>query len=383
MFRIPRITFWRIIIAVIMILGIYYTVIRYTEGLGAVTNLSDQYPWGLWVGFDVITGVGLAAGGFLIALTVYIFKINDYKPILRPALLTGFLGYSLVAVGLLYDLGKWYDIWHAIIFWNPHSVMFEVAWCVMLYLTVLALEFSTVVFEGLKWKRLSRLIHVLIIPLAIFGVILSTLHQSSLGSLFLIVPSKLYALWYSPLLPLFFFISAVSVGFAMVTFESFLSRRFLGKGLELSLLNGLARINVLVIIVYLTIKVLDLANRGVLGDVLSTRFESIMFDIETMVQVIIPLLLLLIPAVRTSAKGLFISSLFIIVGFVMNRLNVAITGIEASSGAHYFPAFGEIAISVFIVTMGFLAFAFFAKHFPVFVEVHRKDEEPVEIVQDI
>ncbi len=383
MVRIPKITFWRIIIAVIMVLGIYYTVIRYTQGLGAVTNLSDQYPWGLWVAFDVITGVGLAAGGFLIALTVYIFRIDNYKPILRPAILTGFLGYTLVAVGLLYDLGKWFDIWHAIIFWNPRSVMFEVAWCVMLYLTVLALEFSTVVFEGLKWKRLNQLIHMLIIPLAIFGVILSTLHQSSLGSLFLIVPAKLYTLWYSPLLPLFFFISAVSVGFAMVTFESFLSRRFLGKGIELNLLNGLARVNVLVMIFYLTIKIWDLAGRGVLGDVLSTRFESIMFDIETLVQVIIPLVLLLIPAVRTSTKGLFVSSLFVIVGFIMNRLDVAITGIEASSGAHYFPAFGEIAISIFIVTIGFLAFAFLAKHFPVFIEPKENEEEPVEIVHDI
>lgn len=383
MFRFPKITFWRIVIAVITVLGIYYTIIRYTQGLGAVTNLSDKYPWGLWVAFDVITGVGLAAGGFIIALTVYIFHIDHYKPILRPAILTGFLGYTLVAVGLLYDLGKWYDVWHPIVFWNPHSVMFEVAWCVMLYLTVLALEFSTVVFERLNMDRLNRLIHVMIIPLSILGVILSTLHQSSLGSLFLIVPAKLYTLWYSPFLPLFFFISAVSVGLAMVTMESFLSRRFLGKGIELDLLNGLARVNVLVMILYLTIKILDLLDRGVLGDVLPSRFENIMFDIETLVQVIIPLLLLLIPAVRTSARGLFISSMFVIVGFIMNRLDVAITGIEASSGAHYFPAFGEIMISLFLVTGGFMAFAFFAKYFNVFVHEEEKEEEPVEIVQDV
>ncbi len=381
--RMPKITLWRIIIAVIAALGLYYTALRYTRGLGAVTNLSDKFPWGLWVGFDVITGVGLAAGAFIIALTVYIFRIDTYRPILRPAILTGFLGYSLVAVGLLYDLGKWYDVWHPIVFWNPHSVMFEVAWCVMLYLTVLALEFSSVVFERLRLNLLKKLIHMLIIPLSILGVILSTLHQSSLGSLFLIVPSKLYALWYSPYLPLFFFVSAVSVGFAMVTMESFLSRRFLGKGIELNLLNGLARVNVLVMAFYLTIKLIDLANRGVLGAVLSTRFESIMFDIETMVQVVVPLLLLLIPAVRTSARGLFVTSLFIVIGFIMNRLDITITGVEASSGTSYFPAFGEIAISVFLVTMGFLAFAFAAKYLNVFVHVQKKDEPPVAIIHDV
>ncbi len=381
--KLPKVTFWRIVIAAITILGLYYTVLRYTKGLGAVTNLSNKYPWGLWVGFDVVTGVGLAAGAFIIALTVYIFRIDEYKPILRPAILTGFLGYSLVAVGLLYDLGKWFDVWHPIVFWNPHSVMFEVAWCVMLYLSVLGLEFSTVVFERLKWHRLNHLIHILIIPLSILGVILSTLHQSSLGSLFLIVPTKLYALWYSPYLPLFFFISAVSVGLAMVTMESFLSMRFLGKGIELNLLNGLARVNVLVMAFYLTIKILDMAGRGVLGDIFSTRFESIMFDIETLVQVVIPFFLLLIPAVRTSAKGLFVTSLFIVIGFIMNRLDVAITGVEASSGTTYFPAFGEIMISVFLVTMGFLAFAYAAKYLNVFVHVEEKEEGPVEIIHDV
>ncbi|MGB9735678.1 MAG: NrfD/PsrC family molybdoenzyme membrane anchor subunit [bacterium] len=381
--KLPKITFWRIVIGIIIVLGLYYTFIRYTRGLGAVTNLSDKYPWGLWVGFDVITGVGLAAGAFIIALTVYIFHIDNYKPILRPAILTGFLGYALVAVGLLYDLGKWFDIWHAIIFWNPHSVMFEVAWCVMLYLTVLALEFSTVVFERLNLHLLNKVIHIVIIPLAMLGVILSTLHQSSLGSLFLIVPTKLYPLWYSPYLPVFFFVSAVSVGLAMITMESFLSKRFLGKDMELDLLNGLARVNVLVMAFYLVIKMLDLANRGVLSAMFSTRFESIMFDIETFIQVIIPLVLLLIPSVRTSAKGLFVVSLFIVVGFIMNRLDVTITGIEASSGTRYIPSFGEISISAFLVTMGFLAFAFAAKYLNVFVHVEEKEEEPVEVIHDV
>ena len=164
------------------------TVLRFTRGLGAVTNLSDRFPWGLWIGFDVLCGVGLAAGAFTLTAIVHIFNLHRFEPIVRPTVLTGFLGYLLVIVGLMFDLGQPWRIWHALVFWNPHSVMFEVAWCVMLYTTVLALEFSPVVFERLRLERPRRMLHAIATPLVIVGVILSTLHQSSLGSLYLIVP---------------------------------------------------------------------------------------------------------------------------------------------------------------------------------------------------
>ena len=167
-------------------------------GLGGSTNLSDKFPWGLWIGFDVLCGVGLAAGGFTLVAIVHIFNIERYKPILRPAILTAFLGYSLVVVALLYDLGRPDRIWHPLVMWNPHSVMFEVAWCVTLYTTVLFLEFLPVVFEKFGWHKPLEWIHNISVPLMIAGVLLSTLHQSSLGSLYLIVPEKLYPLWYTP-----------------------------------------------------------------------------------------------------------------------------------------------------------------------------------------
>ena len=176
-----------------MLSGLYATYLRVMYGLGGSTNLSDKFPWGIWIGFDVMCGVGLAAGGFTLVAMVHIFNIEAYKPVLRPAILTAFLGYSLVVVGLLFDLGRPDRLWHPLVMWNPHSVMFEVAWCVTLYSTVLFLEFLPMVFEKFGMHKPLEWIHRISVPLMILGVLLSTLHQSSLGTLFLIVPEKLYA----------------------------------------------------------------------------------------------------------------------------------------------------------------------------------------------
>lgn len=191
---------------------------------------------------------------------VYVFHIERFKPIIRPTILTAFLGYLLVIVALLFDLGKPYNIWHPLVMWNPHSVMFEVAWCVMLYTTVLALEFSPLLWERLRWEKPLKVMRALTVPLVILGVILSFLHQSSLGSLFLIVPHRLHPLWYSPLLPVFFFVSALALGCAMTIFESFLSFRAFGKRLELHLLTDLGKVIVGVLALYLTLRLQDLAG---------------------------------------------------------------------------------------------------------------------------
>ena len=167
--KFPKLTFWRTVLVLVLAAGFYSTVLRFVKGLGAATNLSDQFPWGLWVGFDVLCGVGLAAGGFTLAAIVYVFHLERFHPVLRPSILTAFLGYALVAVALLFDLGKPYNIWHPLVMWNPHSVMFEVAWCVTLYLTVLALEFSPAVFERFHLHTPLRIVKAMTIPLVIAG----------------------------------------------------------------------------------------------------------------------------------------------------------------------------------------------------------------------
>lgn len=363
-----RITLWKTIGGIFVILGLYASVVRFGSGLGAATALNDRVPWGLWIGFDVLCGVALAAGGFLIAATVHIFHIDKYRPILRPTILTAFLGYLLVCFALLYDLGRFYNIWHPLIMWNPHSAMFEVAWCVMLYTTVLALEFSPIVFEKLRWQRALSIMKSVSILVIITGVILSTLHQSSLGTLFVIAPGKLHPLWYSPFLPLFFFISAIGVGLAMTILESFLSYRFFKKELETELLVGLARVIVVVLAVYFVVRLFDLLNRGAIPYLFMQTTETMLFWIETALGGIAPMVLLAVKRIRLNRKGLFVSAFLVILGLIMNRLNVAITGFESFSGVRYFPSFEEISISIFMITIGFIVFAVAAKYLPIFTK---------------
>jgi len=364
--RLPKFTFWRAVLLVILAAGFYSTLLRFTKGLGAATHLSDRFPWGLWIGFDVICGVGLAAGGFTLAAIVYVFHLRRFHPILRPSILTAFLGYALVAAALLIDLGRPYNIWHPLVMWNPHSVMFEVAWCVMLYLTVLALEFSPAVFERFRMQKPLMVLRAITIPLVIVGVLLSTLHQSSLGSLFLIVPSKLHPYWYSPLLPLFFFISAVGTGMAIVIFESNLSARAFGREIEMPLLAALGRAMAVVLGGYGILRLLDLWRRGALVHLREPSTETFLFVLEIVLGLLTPLFLLLLRRVREDREGLFAAAVLVITGFLLNRLNVSITGLEYSAHAHYFPKWTEVAVTLSMVGAMFLCFALAVRYLNVF-----------------
>ena len=355
--------FWRAIFWAIMAAGVVATWLRISGGLGGSTNLSDRFPWGLWIGFDILCGVGLAAGGFTLAATVHIFNIERYKPIVRPAILTAFLGYLLVILALLFDLGRPDRIWHPLIMWNPHSVMFEVGWCVTLYTAVLALEFVPAVLERLRWKRTLGWLRLVSLPVIIAGVILSTLHQSSLGSLYLIVPNKLYPLWYSPLLPLLFFISAVAVGLAMTIFESWHSSRAFGQHLEWTLIQGLSRMLAIVLSVFLTLRALDIVHRGALGLLFAPRAETYLFWLE--------ILLMLAPMVLLFRGGLgahstYACAVMVIFGFITNRLNVSITGMQAYAGVASIPRWSEVAVTMAIIALGFALFRLAVYELPIF-----------------
>ncbi|MDZ7267703.1 MAG: Ni/Fe-hydrogenase cytochrome b subunit [candidate division KSB1 bacterium] len=369
-----QLTFWRAVLVMLLGLGLYATYVRFTQGLGAATNLSDQFPWGLWIGFDILCGVGLAAGGFTLCAIVYIFNIQAYKAVIRPAVLTAFLGYLLVIFALLYDLGRPERIWHAIVMWNPSSVMFEVAWCVMLYTTVLALEFSPILFEKLGWERPLRIVRAITVPLVIVGVLLSTLHQSSLGSLYLIVPEKLHPLWYSSLLPVFFFVSAIGAGCAMVIFESFMSSRAFKREIEMPQLAQLGRVLVVILMIYTVMKLQDLADRRAWVHVVTPTLEAMLYWAEMGLGVLLPMILLARPHVRRHPTGLFCSALLVVLGFVLNRMNVSITGMEAWARAGYFPSWMEIAVTMMIVALGITAFALAARHLPVFSPTAREEK---------
>jgi Ni/Fe-hydrogenase subunit HybB-like protein len=363
--KLPKITVWRAIFVAILASGLYATYLRIFYGLGGSTNLSDKFPWGIWIAFDVMCGVGLAAGGFTLVAMVHIFNIEKYKPILRPAILTAFLGYSLVVVGLLYDLGRPDRLWHPLVMWNPHSVMFEVAWCVTLYSTVLFLEFLPVVLEKFGLHRPLEWIHKISVPLMILGVLLSTLHQSSLGTLFLIVPEKLYPLWYTPILPLLFYVSAIAVGLAMTIFESWHSSRAFGRALELPLLMSMGRVLAVVLSVYLWIRLLDLSHRQAFALLAQNRMETWLFLLEIAL-LAVPTVLLYQQSVRSSPGALYACAVMVVFGFVTNRLNVGSTGLEAGSGTHYIPRWSEVAVTLSIIAVGFAVFRIVAEYFPVF-----------------
>jgi len=348
------------ILSILVILGLIPIIIRYINGLGAVSNLSDGRPWGFWISFDLYCGVALAAGGFTLAGVVYIFNLKKYHSVVRPAVLTAFLGYTLVILALLVDLGQPWYIWHAMIYWNIHSPLFEVAICVMAYTTVLALEFSPAVFEGLNksnfpvirrfnWHIPLRIIRSIQIPLVIAGVVLSTLHQSSLGSMLLMMPETLHALWYTPILPILFLTSAVAVGPAMVIFESTLSTKVFGHKLDLDVLSGLGRAIPYILGIYLLLKLVDLTARGNLGLIFSAYPQNLLWWGEIIIGVILPIILLSMPGMRQNRRGVFWSAVLVVIGLIFNRFNVSMLALAMRPGFTYFPHWMEIAISAALV----------------------------------
>jgi Ni/Fe-hydrogenase subunit HybB-like protein len=339
---------------------------RFLFGLGATTNLSDANPWGVWIGFDVMGGVALAAGGFIITATVYIFKLERFHAIVRPAVLTAFLGYTAVAVSLLFDLGLPWNIWHMIVFWNPHSALFEVGWCVMLYLTVLTLEFFPVPAE--EFSALAKMRRALIkvrLPLVIAGIGLSTLHQSSLGSLFLIMPYRLHPLWYTPILPLLFLISAIALGLMMVMFESHFTAWLYRREPETELLSPLAKAARWVLLLYVAVRFGDLLVRGQIGDAAAAGWHTGLFWLELLMMALAPIVLFSVPRVRRSRAGQWAVATLGVAGVVLNRIDVGGLAHLRPEGGFYTPAWSEIAISVGIVSAAALAFLFILEHFRV------------------
>ncbi|HKV77228.1 MAG TPA: Ni/Fe-hydrogenase cytochrome b subunit [Candidatus Sulfotelmatobacter sp.] len=361
-----KLTFWRVVFLVIMALGLYSTYVRYLHGLGAVSNMTDQFPWGFWIGFDCLCGVMLAAGGFCIVGAVYLFNVESLHSVVRPAVLTAFLGYLLFIVGLLFDLGRPWFIWHQLIYMNPHSVMFEVGFCVMTYTAVLFFEFLPNVLERLNLKTPIKWIHKFYPILIVLGILLSTLHQSSLGSLYLIMPSKLHPFWYSPALPFFFFGSAVAVGLAMTIFESTQSAKALGRHLELSVLVRLGGALLVALWVNALLRFEDYFHRGLLRQILRPSYEAYFLWLELALSFVIPITLLSFKKVRLSPNWLYLASVISLFGFITNRLNVSLIGFETYVGHHYLPKWTEFSVTLMIIAMGFALFRVAVQYLPIF-----------------
>jgi len=372
----PLFSPFNVIASLIILFGLWLTYLRFTGGLAAVSNLDHNNPWGIWIGFDLLCGVALAAGGYTTAAAVEIFGMKKYHAAVRPAILTGFLGYSMVAFALLYDVGQpWRLPYPFIISPGVTSVMFEVGACVMLYLTVLFLEFSPVALEWIGARKLRRVIVRLTILLTIFGVLLSTLHQSSLGAMFLLVPSKLHPLWYSPYLPVFFFVSSIAAGLSMVIFEGTLAHRNFHDKMDKEHLEASRRVVLgfgrgasLVLAGYFAIKVFGIAI-GNNWHYLATNY-GLWFMVEMLGFVALPCFLFAIGVRERNATVIKWAAFGTILGIILNRLNVVLICFnwQLPAEARYFPNWKEIGISVFVVTVGIVLYRFIVTRMPVFYE---------------
>jgi len=367
---------FNVIAGIIILVGLFLTYLRFTGGLGAVSNLDDNNPWGIWIGFDLLTGVALAAGGYVTAAAVELFGMKKYHSAVRPAILTGFLGYSLVVFALLFDVGRpWRLPYPFVVSPGVTSIMFEVGACVMLYLTVLFLEFCPAALEWLGLKKLRGMLVKLTIALTILGVMLSTLHQSSLGAMFLIAPSKLHPLWYSPYLPVFFFVSSIVAGLSMVIFESTLSHKNFSHIMDDEhqksrddVTIGFGKAASMVLAGYFMIKVFGIAI-GNNWNLLFTNY-GLWFMVEMLGFVLLPCFLYAVGVRDHNVKLIRGTALLTVLGIVLNRLNITLIAFNWNlpSDQRYFPHWMEIGITFFVVTVGLVVFRFIVTRMPIFFE---------------
>ena len=383
--------FWTpgvLVLLAVMAAGAVAVIARFTGGIGYVTNLTNARPWGLWVGVDVATGVALAAGGFTTAALAHILGRHHYEPITRPALLTAALGYTFVVIGLLIDIGRSWAIWKPMVHWNPNSVLFEVAMCVMVYLNVLYLEFFPIVAEQFKGRvNLPGLLAPLNRPgeailrigdavldktmwiLIILGVVLSCMHQSSLGSLMLVAPTKIHPLWYTPILPLLFLTSAIGVGYPMVVFETTLASSSFNLDPEMNILSPLTRITSFLLGIYMVLKLGDMFYRGTYVYLLDGSFQTNAFIVEMVFGVMVPWVMLLFRSMRQSRRGIFTAATLIVLGVVLNRINVFIVAYRPPlSDNVYFPAPGEILVTLGLVAALMFIYRIIVTFLPVLQE---------------
>ncbi|MBV5316648.1 MAG: Ni/Fe-hydrogenase cytochrome b subunit, partial [Desulfobulbaceae bacterium] len=367
----PNIKTWTpatIVMVLLIIAGTAVAVYRMVMGLGAATHLNDGYPWGFWLGMDVLGGVAMAAGGFIIACAVYLFNWKKYHAIVRPAILTAFLGYLMAVVALFLDIGHPFRLPHPAFMWQYHSVMWVVAMHVIFYTTTLALEFSPMLFERLGWEKPLRFVNRIMIGAVIFGVMLSTLHQSSLGAVFLIAPSKMSPLWWDTKLPFHFLVSAVAMGLAMVSLETMLSGKYLQHKVDKEIFYGLARGTLIVLGFYLLLKVYQLFVVASPSMAFDGSVEGNMYLLEMLLGVVVPVAILSVKKMRTNVHMIFSVNILVIAGVLLNRMNVCLFSMEnynAWRGFSYAPSWQEYVLSLGVVSLGVFLYKMSAKHLPL------------------
>jgi Ni/Fe-hydrogenase subunit HybB-like protein len=367
---------FRIVVGVFAVCGVFLAY-RFAAGLGASTAMNDGYPWGIWIAFDVVVGTALGCGGYALALLVYVLNKGEYHPLVRPAILTSALGYTLASVSIHVDLGRPWLIWRIPTFswhWNLNSALLEVALCVMLYVAVLWIELSPAFME--KWrqgsdgflKRSSEKAYPVVqkaLPWIIaLGLLLPTMHQSSLGTVMLLTGPKLHPLWNTPLLPLLFLVSCLGMGFAVVVFESELAAGFLRRKRETEMLGKMAWVMVPVLSVFTLVRLLDLGVRGRLGTLATFDLYTAMFLLET-VLFLAPVFMLLSERSRRDAGNVFRAAMLMIVAGTLYRLDTYLVAFRPGSHFSYFPSLSEIMVTLGIVAAEVILYVVIVRYFPI------------------
>jgi len=340
--------------------------VRFVFGLATVANVNDGYSWGIWVVVDVMIGSALACGGFSVALLVYIFNRGEYHPLVRPALLGSLFGYTLAGGGIFIDLGRWWNFWH--IFWpsysNPNSVMFEVAVCVTAYILVMWIEFSPVFLEKFGKRDIKKKLNKWLFFFIALGVLLPMMHQSSLGTMLVVMGGQVNPLWQTPAVPLIYLLTAIVIGYGVVLFEACVAAAAYRRSIEMHLLNPLSKIMLGVLGLYLVVRVVDLSVRGAWGDAFAFSGVAMSFWIENLA-FIAPFFLIGSAQARRNPANLFLAGLAIMVGGILLRLNGFLIGYNTGPGWNYFPSLAEIMVTVGMFAIEVMGYIIITKRFPV------------------
>ncbi len=365
------------VLLLIFLVGAALTVWRFTVGLGPATGLSDGYPWGIWIAFDVVSGTALACGGYAIALMVYIFNKGKYHALVRPALLTSALGYTIAAVGIVIDVGRPWTIWRIPVSvgkWNLDSALLEVALCVMAYMMVLWIELSPAFLE--KWsessnkgwagfaKGMGNFIDKALIWFIALGIVLPTMHQSSLGSVIMLAGHKLHGLWHTGWLPFLFLVSCIGMGYAMVVMESTISARAFGRQREDKMLASLSGVISGLLFFFLLFRLGDIIVQGKTALLFGSGLMSIMFWLET-VLFLLPAIVLASGKGKTNVGCMFRASFMILLAGTLYRFDAYMVAYNPGPGWHYFPSIPEIVITLGLVAVEILIFILLVKQFPI------------------
>ncbi|MGB2958322.1 MAG: NrfD/PsrC family molybdoenzyme membrane anchor subunit [Bacteroidota bacterium] len=383
------ITPFNVIAAIILIVAAVLLTLRFTKGLAATTNLTQEFPWGIWIGFDVITGVAFAGGAYVITFMVYVLRLEKYHPIVRITVLNGFLAYVFYAGALLFDLGRPWNVINPIIgnSFGVSSVMFLVAWHFMLYMIAEFIEFSPAVAEWLGWKRVRKFLGALTLGAVIFGITLSTLHQSGLGALFLMAKNKIHPLWYSEFIPILFFVSSIFAGLSMVILEGSISKRVFKDKISShhraahdDIVHGLGRVCAGTMYVYLFLKVLVFAH-GQHWMYINTPM-GYWYLVEMLCFVLIPVVLYT-HSVRARKLSLIrVASILALIGIVLNRLNISVIAYNWHAVDRYVPSWMEIEITLAVVVAEILVLRWIVNRMPILNEtperaIGRTESQPL------